>query len=349
MNSGFLDEIISQPEALSLAIANYPTTSSTIKRFCKNLKSGNIRHVILTGMGASLYSCYPLWLTLNNHGIIASMWDTSELINYSPNIIRDDTLLVVISQSGESAEIKRLTSLRKSTKNVIGITNNTKSNLANWANLVIYLKAGEENSVSSKTFSTSLAVLHLLGSQFVGEDLPKVVDQLYEVEVLMRICLDEKHKMMERMTNFFGAIESLALLGRGYSMASVMYGALALKEASKVFTFGMSSAQFRHGPIELLRPGFNAIMFSGSKRTQKLNEILSQDIYKRKGRVLMITSDPTDKELDCFQEIPIPKVRCEYLPFLEIIPIQFFAISNAEIRGYQAGVFEVGNKVTEFE
>lgn len=349
MRIHYLDEILEQPAVLTQAIAGYPQTENVLDVLCTKLRAGDYSHVVLTGMGTSLYSCYPLWLSLSRYGVPASMWDTSELVHYGVNILKRDTLLIAVSQSGESVEIKRLISLPKRPANIVGITNETESSLAHWADVVLSINAGEEATVSTKTYVTSLAVLHLLGCQLVSEDLAMAKSQLRRTAVGIQTFLEDWESKIESSVSFLGIGDRLALMGRGNSMATVLTGSLILKEASKVSTTGLSAAQFRHGPMELARPGFKALVFAGDETTRGLNERLAREIGSYGGKVLLVTTAPQGHQSQGVKELPIPFVEDRLLPIIEIIPIQLLAIPFATNRGFQAGVFEHGSKVTTLE
>jgi glucosamine--fructose-6-phosphate aminotransferase (isomerizing) len=345
----YFDEIIDQSNAIIRAVDRFPIDASLLGEILPKIASGTIKQLILTGMGSSFYSCYPIFLTLSNFGVPVSLWDTSELVNFAPNLINEKNIIIAVSQSGESAEIKRLISSKKRPGLKIGVTNNDQSSLANWSDLTLGLYAGDEAAVSTKTYINSLAVLHLVASKITGQKLKDADKQMHRISGYVDVQLKRLIYIMEEMAEFLSPIDNLALLGRGYSLGSAMYGSLILEEASNLFTFGLSSAQFRHGPLELANPGFRAVVFSGGEATQALNERITGEIASYGGRVLYITSKIFGEFSSNVKEIEIPAVECQLLPFLEILPIQLLTISLAETKGLEAGVLQHGNKITEVE
>jgi glucosamine--fructose-6-phosphate aminotransferase (isomerizing) len=346
MLSSLLKEINEQPDVLIRVAENFMSYSVSLDELAIKIKSGYIQHIILTGMGASYYSCYPLWLKLSNHGLPVSLWETSELVNFSPNGFRSSTLVIAVSQSGESAEINRLINLEKQPGFKVGITNASKNGLFQWSDLVLELSAGDETSVSTKTYLASLAALDLLGCKITGENLERGIKKLHVIAGRLRSFLQNNHDTIEELYQFLISVENLAILGRGYSLASANCGALFLKEAARIATMGLSSAQFRHGPMEIVGPGFGAIVFSGCENVEAMNNRLASDIAGLGGKVILVTSKPEGFRSDLIIECVIPAVDCELLPMIEIIPIQQLAIPLASSQGFEAGVFKNSGKVT---
>jgi glucosamine--fructose-6-phosphate aminotransferase (isomerizing) len=142
--SRLLEEIAEQPDVLLRVSEKFVEQRVVVDELVKKIHSGVYSNIILTGMGASYYSCYPLWLKLSHMGFPISLWDTSELVNFAPNSIRNTTLLIAVSQSGESAEIKKLVALEGKPGFRVGITNSTDNCLAGKSDLLLQLSAGEE-------------------------------------------------------------------------------------------------------------------------------------------------------------------------------------------------------------
>lgn len=350
MNSDYLGAILEQPDALHRAVDRYPSNDPDVVRLARNVRSNGYDRVILTGMGSSFYGFYPLWLWLNQRGIPATMWEASELIHYAPQVISERTLLICTSQSGESAEIRRLTLMGNRPGICVSVTNGTENTLARWSDLPLNTWAGPEASVSNKTYVTALAVLHLLGCQVTGEDVAGAQDKLHRVGSALAGFLGNWESDQGEMAGFLETCETLVFVARGPSVASAMTGALITAEASKVVCAGMSSAQFRHGPLELVREGFKAVVFAGNDDASALNERLAREIGAYGGRVLLVTPAPKAGVMPAgVVQLPIPRADSAILPVLEIVPVQLLTIPLARARGYVPAVFQYGGKVTTEE
>ena len=131
MTSRFLAEILEQPEALRRSVGHYPSAHDGLSQLARAIEASRYDRIILTGMGSSLYSCYPLWLLLNTQtSLPAMMWDASELIHFAPGILTPQTILIAVSQSGESVELRELIRLAGRPGLAITVTNGTENSLA---------------------------------------------------------------------------------------------------------------------------------------------------------------------------------------------------------------------------
>ncbi|MEM7344628.1 MAG: SIS domain-containing protein [Chloroflexota bacterium] len=351
MTDRFLAEILEQPEALRRTIKNYPLTQSNLFQLPQTIKAGHYRQILLTGMGSSLHSCYPLLLALNAHlSLPVIMWDASELLHYAPTIIDDQTLLIAVSQSGESAEVKALADLAFQPGLSISVTNGLDNSLARWATINLDTHAGDEASVSTKTYVTTLAVLALLAEQLIEGDIPATQDKLYQAASDMDGFLANWESTLDKMAEFLGKCDNLAYIGRGTSVATARTSALITEESSKVFCMGLSAGQFRHGPLELARSGFKAVIFAGNDTTRSLNERLATDIATYGGQSLVVTPyATTTKALPNMLEIPISMAKPAILPILEIVPTELLTIRLAQANGFEPATFDHATKVTTEE
>ncbi len=350
MGRSYLDEIMEQPDALRRSIDAYPLGDPDLVRLARKVQTSGYRQIILTGMGGSFYSCYPLWLSLNQHDILATMWETSELIHYAPEVINERTILVAVSQSGEGAEIKRLTLMEGRPGICVSVTNGTDNALARWSDLSLDTHAGDEAGASNKTYVTALAVLHLMGCQLTRQDVGVARDMLHQVSYALGEFLVDWESKGKGVFDFLLPCSTLALIARGPSVASAMTGAVITEEASKVFCKATSAAQFRHGPMEVVREGFRAVVFAGNDATSILNVRLAKEIGSYGGKVLLITCAPNASGMPSdVVQVAIPQAEPAVLPVFEIIPVQMLTIALAHANGYEPGTFEHCSKVTREE
>lgn len=352
MTSDYLGELFEQPEALRRAVGEFPSGGGeALERMNRRLESGAFDNVILTGMGASLHGCYPLWLTLvNSLSVPSVVWDASELIHFAPGAITDRTLLIAVSQSGESAELRRLGDLGQRPGMAISITNGDDNSLARWADLPLFTHAGNELSVSNKTYVTGLAVLHLLGCRLTGRDVDGARDALLGIASALERLLEGMEDRINEAVRPFADTGCLAFIGRGYGLASARAGSLITQEASKLPCVAYSGGEFRHGPLELARPGFSAVIFAGSGEAGALNRRLAGEIRGSGGHVLLISSDAADATAgEGMPVIALPEAEPALSQILEIVPVQFLTIPLALARGHEPATFERASKITAVE
>ncbi len=273
-------------------------------------------------MGSSFHALHPSNLELINHGFMAMMVETSELIHYKRQLFDPKTLIIAVSQSGQSAEVVRLLEINRGKSAVIAITNTADSALAVNANATILTRAGEEFSVSCKTYVTALMALSSPAVQTYLDSWKQHVRGLAQ--------------LLERARHLF-------LVGRGTSLAAVGTGALIIKESDHFHAEGMSSAAFRHGPFEMLSDETFVLVFEGDDRTCDLNRGLLEDIRERNGRTELVSNDAL------FGPCKLPAAPKSIQPILEILPVQMTTLALAAQMGREPGRFELATKVTTRE
>ncbi|MBE0689119.1 MAG: SIS domain-containing protein, partial [Anaerolineae bacterium] len=197
--TGFLTEIDEQPAALRATLAALKPQMEALGDWQHRLWDGSLRRVILSGMGASYNATIPAQLHLIQHGIDARSIEASELLHYQLPIVTDDTLVILVSQSGRSVEIvKLLDALDKKTP-VIGLTNNDDNPLAKQSAVHLQIQAGSEATVSSKTYTCSLAAMHLLVRTLTGEQTGSSFERLYALADAMEAALDGWKQQAEQI------------------------------------------------------------------------------------------------------------------------------------------------------
>ena len=339
MEGRYLQDLLAQPQALKHtydALERPPELTRLAKR------SGDFQRVLLTGMGSSFHGLHPLNLQLVAHGISSSMVETSELVHYHARALTPETLVIAVSQSGESAEVLRLAQVNRGAP-VIAVTNTPGSALARSATATLYTRAGTEFSVSCKTYVSTLLVLQWLADALCAQDEEQSRRKLKNASGAAQEFLRDWKKHVREVADRLTGIRDLFLVGRGVSLAAAGAGALVIKESAHVHAEGMSSAAFRHGPIEMLNPGIFVGVFLGDQTTQKLNEGLLADIRQAGARGELIGEKAT---LESFR---LAEGEAAIRPILEILPIQMATIALAALAGREAGKFERATKVTRTE
>lgn len=340
MTTSYLEDILDQPRALQATLESL-NRQQPITDIVNKLTSGKYQRIILTGMGSSFAGLYPLQLRLSTLPVGVIRLETSELIHYAQALINPASLIVAVSQSGQSVEIVRLLELIQDRATVIGITNTAGSELAEQSSQPILTMAGEETSVSCKTYISALAALTWLGDQLIGEPLhfPTLEGLPYKVAEYLSGWQD----CVGLLANRLAGIKQLFLLGRGFSMAAVCTGALIIKEAARFAAEGMNSAAFRHGPLEIISPQTFVMVYQGEAATSTLNTKLAQDIRSAGGLVELVSMG---SGLSPFY---LPECPYPALLILEILAAQMVSLALAKIQGFEAGRFIHIKKVTTTE
>lgn len=330
----YLDDIRSQPAALQeLLDVGLP---ADVRRLVSDL--GRFDRIVLTGMGASLFANYPAFLQLGGAGLPVWCVETSELLGPAGGLITSRSLLWVVSQSGNSAEVTALLErLRMPRPVVLGVTNDTASGLGLGADVLIELHSGEEHTVGTRSYVNTLAAMALATSVAVGGGRPA---ELFEFPERLESYLagwDDHVSVLARAVRR----PTIFVVGRGASLAAVETGALIIKEAAKVPVEGMSAPQFRHGPLELVGPDVTVIHLAGHGPDIDFNRQMVADVEQAEGAAVWLGTGPDEGE------VTLPSVSTvAALPIAEILPLQLLSVVLAERNGVEPGAFRTIEKVT---
>ncbi len=338
----YLRDILDQPRSLDETLAGLEV-SKTLHRLAGRLQEGKFKTVVLTGMGSSFHALHPLHIELINYGLTAMMVETSELLYYRNRLFDPKTLIVAVSQSGQSAEVVRLLEINRGKSSVIAITNTPHSPLAERADATILTQAGREFSVSCKTYVTALMALQWLGDVVCERDLRRTRQELKAACPAVRDYLASWETHVQDLAQMLRGIRHLFLVGRGSSLAAVGTGALIVKESDHFHAEGMSSAAFRHGPFEMLSDETFVLVFSGEHKTRDLNQRLFEDVRQQQGRAELVGEGAASPSC------ALPTAPRSIHPILEILPVHMVTLALAAQAGREPGRFELASKVTTKE
>jgi glutamine---fructose-6-phosphate transaminase (isomerizing) len=350
----YLSNILEQPQILRSVTAAYKESSDWERLGTFWAKHPSCR-LVLTGLGASFNALYPLRYYFHQQGIGALHLDTGELIHYLPEMLTlpQPLMLVVVSQSGESIEIKRLLEqllqLRSEVKPwIVSVTNLPGNALAQHSDLALFTQAGAEVGVATKTYTSTLAVLHWLG-RALGDafSLGRSPNPQSYLDVLQAAhqCENLLQNWESLLEPAFDAVQqatSFALVARGPSIASACNGALVLQEAARKPASGFVGSQFRHGPMEMLSPQLATLLFTLPGRTLALSQGMAKDIFDRGGNLVTIgTQVPGLNNV----HIPLPDMDEWVSPMVDIVVVQLLVAKLAEAAGIIPGEFRWAGKV----
>ncbi len=345
--NNYLKDILDQPRSLRQAFKTYIDPENLQKM--KDLSKSKFDKIIFTGMGSSHYACYGASILLNQNGFFTMVKSTSQLLHYELNLINERTLLVMVSQSGESGEIVSLISKLSPQCPVVAITNNPESTLGRRGNHIFLLQVADEESVSTRTYLSSLIILNLV-AQSLLKRLDEVTIQQYRKALDdMEQFLSGYSETLEKLKAFLKFPPYVCLVGRGYAHSTIHAGALFIKEAVKYPSISLDSGEFRHGPFEMVDGNFTGIIVAPEGLTYDISRKLALNIIDRGGKVLFITNQDPHISHEGFMAIQFPP-REEFLtPILDILPIQLTVNLLAESRNLEVGKFRWSSKITNIE
>ena len=261
---------------------------------------------------------------------------------YRDSVLTDKDLMVVISQSGETADtLAALEVAQERGAPAVAICNVVDSSIARKADAVLYTHAGPEISVAStKAFTTQLAALYLLGL-FVGR-LTGRIDDALEAEAIQALVeipnLIKRtlacEKDVERIARRYAGAADMLYLGRGINYPIALEGALKLKEISYVHAEGYPSGEMKHGPIALIDENLPVVVIIPADEVYGKTMSNLKEVESRGGRIIALT-DRADNELRQISEvcIEIPSTSTSLMPMLTVIPLQLLAYYVAVERG----------------
>ncbi len=347
----FLAEINEQPAALQRTLDFYSNSEGEkLLEIVKDvIGKNNFEQIIFTGMGSSFFTSNASMVLFNQLGIPSFATNASELLHYNYTLLEKQTLLVCYSQSGESFEITELLKRCTPTVYCVGITNEPDSTLARNAKAVLFTKAGKEEMTSTKTYVTTLLASYILGMYLAGDWNEKSKEKINNLIDNFSLTLKSFKSRVNDALDFFGDLPALQIIARGAVFATARQSALMFKEAVKVAASGNLGGEFRHGPMEMVKEGFKSIMFIPKGKTFVQNLKMAEDIAGFGGKVLLVTNEKINFSSPNIMQVYIDE-QDEYLFAIQsIIPVQIFIDSYAKQRGFEAGSFSRGAKVTVTE
>lgn len=261
---------------------------------------------------------------------------------YADPIIGKETLVIPISQSGETADTLAATTLAKEKKaKVLAICNVLGSSLDRLSHATLYTHAGPEIGVAStKAFVAQLTVLYLITLEIARrrgkipkEELKTKLAQLREVPKFLKKILERADKIKE-IAEHYAASSHFLFIARGPLSPVALEGALKLKEIAYVHAEGFAAGELKHGPIALIEPGVPVVALVPFSETYE--KILSNiEEVKARGAEVVAIGEEGNKELKekASFVIPIPKTKYSLNPLLYAVPLQLFAYYIADHKG----------------
>lgn len=268
--------------------------------------------------------------------------DVASEFRYRDPILEEGTLVVVISQSGETADT--LAALRESKKRgakVLGIVNVVGSSIAREADNVMYTWAGPEIAVATtKAYSAQLIALYLLAMKFGNvrgtvndTQLQEMIEDLKALPAQVEMLLNNKEKI-QRFANRYLAAKDVFFIGRGIDYAISMEGSLKLKEISYIHSEAYAAGELKHGTISLIEEGTLVASVLTQKDLYKKMISNMVEVGTRGAFVLAVTcEDNTEVEKAADYVVYIPETNKYFTNSLAIIPLQLFGYYIAVGRG----------------
>ena len=327
-------EISEQPDVLKRLLSE---EAGTVRQIASAIKDFDPAYVSIAARGTSDNAArYAQYLFGAHAGLAVGLATPSlhTLYQSPPNLSK--ALVIGISQSGKSEDVRQvLVDAREQGALTVSITNDGDSPMAETAEYHVHLHAGEEVSVAAtKTYSAQLTTVAMMVTALVGKGadyqqlamLPAHVAQiLTELDPITKADWVERYRYMEHF----------ATIGRGYNYCTAFEINLKVKELCYIIGDGYSEADFRHGPIATVHPGFPVVAVAPSGKTLGTMLELLDRLREKQAELLVISNDES-----AFKHAQIamrlPAIMPEWLtPIVAIIHGQVFAMRLAMVKGHE--------------
>ncbi|MEX0845267.1 MAG: glutamine--fructose-6-phosphate transaminase (isomerizing) [Balneolaceae bacterium] len=261
---------------------------------------------------------------------------------YKEPLIGEGDVMIVISQSGETADT--LAALREAKARgalVLGVVNVVGSTIARETDAGVYIHAGPEIGVAStKAFTGQVTVLTLMAIRLAlqkktisAEKAKKLIKELSQIPSKIEQILQQTDQI-KHISNLFSYAPNFLYLGRSYSFPVALEGALKLKEISYIHAEGYPAAEMKHGPIALIDEMMPVVVIAATYHTNDKMISNIEEVRARKGRIIAITTPENDEvgDLAEFTSI-VPETSDVLSPLLTVIPLQLLSYYIAVNRG----------------
>ncbi|HNW30868.1 MAG TPA: glutamine--fructose-6-phosphate transaminase (isomerizing), partial [Spirochaetota bacterium] len=340
-----LKEIFEQPETIHNAFRGRAVLDTGAIRLdglrLSEAELNGIQRVIFIACGTSWHAGLIGEYLIEEYARIPVEVEYASEFRYRKPILKQGDLIIVISQSGETADT--LAALREAKSKgikVLGITNVVGSTIARESDGGIYIHAGPEIGVAStKAFTSQVTVLIMLAlmlarrKDLTADELRVCIDQLHEIPDMVREVL-RTSDYIRQIAEIHKDNKNFLYLGRGVNFPVALEGALKLKEISYIHAEGYPAAEMKHGPIALIDEKMPVVFIA--PRDIIYDKIVSnmEEVKARGGRIIAIASQG-DTNIRRYSDhiIYVPEVKKIFSPLLTVIPLQLLAYHIAVLRG----------------
>ncbi len=332
-----LKEIFEQPESIENTLRGRIKENKI--KLTLNLDVNSINRIIITACGTSWHSALIGKYIIEKIAGISVEVDYASELRYRDPIIKENDLVIAISQSGETADTLaaiREAKLRKA--KTFGIVNVVGSSITREVDSGIYLHSGPEIGVASTKAFTSQVVALLLFALYIKQEKglelnQEFLQELNELPKKINQVLEES-EMIKKISEKFKDSTNFLYLGRGMNFPVALEGALKLKEISYIHAEGYPAAEMKHGPIALIDKNMPVVFLATKNKLS--NKLLGnmQEVKARDGKIIAIINEQNE-EINKLTDyvIKVPETTYELSSIVNVIPLQLIAYYIADLKG----------------
>ncbi len=342
-------EIFEQPRAVADALLGRHSGNGELQLDEVRISEDELRDVdkiVIIGCGTANYAGLVAKYAIEHWTRIPCEVELAHEFRYRDPILTRNTLVVAISQSGETADtLMAVRYAREQRAKVLAICNTNGSTIPRESDAVIYTHAGPEIGVAStKGFLTQLVACYVLGLYLAqvrgtkfGDEIAAVVAELEKMPAHVQHVLDASESVYELARSYAGT-RSVLFLGRHAGFPVALEGALKLKELAYIHAEGFAAGELKHGPIALIEEGLPVFCVVPPRgRDQLHDKMISaiQEIRARGARTIVLAEEGDDAVAPYADHlITLPVVPTLLQPIVATVPLQLFACELATALGH---------------
>lgn len=346
----FLDEVAEQPAVLRELIEFYGRREGrSLLTNARTVAGVSPRSYLFTGMGTSEHAPHAVADRLADAASVpVVIRDAGELLHYGLRTVNFHDTVFAVSQSGESIETRKVAESLKGHPRLIAITNNPESTMARLARANLPLLAGTEASISTKTYSNTLALLALLPEALTGREITATLGALEGVAGQMEEWVETRATEARAAAEFLRGGNAITFVARGPSMAAARQAALTFQEGVHLHTCALTGGAFRHGPMEMIGPDSCAVLFADSSPAGDLVRRMAAETASLGARVVLFSAKPAESA-KTMTVLLIPCPEPVIFPLACSVAQELMLEQMARDRGLVAGEFRRSGKITTTE
>ena len=302
----------------------------------------SIKRVALLACGTAWHACLLGKFFLEELARIPAEVDYGSEFRYRNPPLDADTLVLTVSQSGETADtLAALEGGRVAGATTLTVCNVVDASIPRKADMVVYTHAGPEISVAStKAFTTQVTALYLLAvylgrrrgvlDQTTGQ---RLLEDLVNLPALVQQLLN-KERSIEKIAKKYGHADDFLYLGRGVNYPIALEGALKLKELSYIHAEGYPAGEMKHGPIALIDDQLPVVVLLPKDAVYAKTLSNMKEVEARGGRIIALTDAPSPELEDiAWEVVQVPRTHHLLMPIVLTVPLQLLAYHIALYRG----------------
>ncbi len=342
-------EIYEQPDAVANTLLGRYDADGKLRLDQMSISAAELKRIdkiIIIACGTANYAGLVAKYAIEHWTRIPCEVELASEFRYRDPIVGPTTLVVAISQSGETADtLMAIRHAREQRARVLAVCNTNGSTIPRESDAVIYTHAGPEIGVAStKGFLTQLIACYLLGlflaqvrGTLFGDEISRLMDELDRMPATLRGLLADQDQVLKLASDFSGK-PSVLFLGRHVGYPVALEGALKLKELAYIHAEGFAAGELKHGPIALIEDQLPVFVVVPPRGRDLLHDKVVSNIQeiRARGAYTIVLAEEDDHVVEPYADVLIrlPKVSTLLQPLVATVPLQIFACELATLKGH---------------